>query len=149
QIIARHFYTVNPSGLTAAQIQQLLQHEFSAPQREEMDAHIRDFLSCSFLNREGDQYRFSHRSIMEYLAARDLSGEINSDTPQVFREFKLTPTVRDFLLDLRGDPPGSWQATLRKWIESTRGQSEAQAGYLGGNSITLLNAMGESFAGED
>lgn len=147
QVIARHFYTENPSGLTAEQIQNLLKDEFSSSQREELEAHIRDFLSASFLIREGDQYRFSHRSIMEYLAAKDLADEIEQGNPKVFQSFKLTSEVRDFLIDLKPDPDSSWRKTLYAWIRSTAGKEKSAAGYLGGNAVTVLNFMKESFVG--
>lgn len=149
QIIARCFYTENPAGLTAERIQDLLKNEFSRQHREELEAHMRDFLTASFLLRENDQYRFSHRSIMEYLAARDLAEEIKTQTPQIFKTHKLTPEVRDFIIDLKPDPDVSWRETLWSWIRVTAGDSKDDVGYLGGNAITVLNFMKESFQEKD
>lgn len=149
QTIARHLYIEGIFELKAEQIQGLLHAEFASIQQLDSEALTRDLIACSFLIREGDQYRFSHRSFMEYLVAKVLAQEIESQTPDILKRFKLTPAVRDFLVDLKPVADSTWRETLWTWIRSTVGQTRDKAMHVGCNAITLLNYMKESFARSD
>jgi hypothetical protein len=119
--------------------------EHAGPPRHEAEAWTREFLNCSFLVREGDAYRFSHRSIMEYLVARALAEEITARQPAHFRHCPLTPVIAGFLSELGPDT-----ATLWDWVHTTKGSSEADTEYLGGNAVTILSTLDRSaLAGQD
>jgi uncharacterized protein YjbI with pentapeptide repeats len=144
QALALHFYIENPSGLTADLIQILVHDLLSSKQREELEAYTRDFLTCSFLMRQGDSYTFSHRSLIEYLSAKSLLEEIVDETPNKFGRRLLTEEVIDFLCEM--NPPRN---VLNRWIQDTRFKEFETVGYLGSNSVMLLNTLGEVFDSHD
>jgi len=144
QALAVHFYVENLPGVTAKQVKELIKDKFTPSQQEELEAHLRDFLTCSFLIREGDYYRFSHRSIVEYLTSRELYDEIRKDKPDIFRINPLTKEIRDFILELQPD-----KAVLWRWIEITKQKSFDDVKYLGGNAISLLHLLGGKLERKD
>ncbi len=144
QTIAMHFYKENPAGVTAKEVKELIKDKLTSKQQEELEAHLRDFLTCSFLIREGDNYRFSHRSLVEYLTAKGLYDEINDDKPDLFKIYSLSKAIRDFIIALQPD-----KETLWGWIERTKHKSFDDVQYLGSNAITLLNLLGEELRGND
>jgi Restriction endonuclease/NACHT domain/Pentapeptide repeats (8 copies) len=103
------------------------------PPKSELEAYTREFLACSFLMRKGDEYRFSHNSIMEYLVAKSLRFEIDQDAPDVFGRLLLQPVVAGFLVELNPKIDTLWH-----WIEKTKTASRKDSKYVGGNSATLL-----------
>jgi WD40 repeat protein len=139
-----HFYKENPTGVTAKKVKELIKDTFTSKQQEELEAHLRDFLTCSFLIREGNNYRFSHRPIVEYLTAKGLYGEIHEDKPDIFKINSLTKEIRDFIIELQPD-----KVTLWKWIEKTKHKFFDEVQYLGSNALTLLNLLGEELKGKD
>ncbi len=149
QLIACYLYEEKQVEMTVEQIQKILQQELSSEQKGNLGVYVRDLIACSFLIREEDLYRFSHLSIMEYLVAKNLAQEIESDEPLIFKHNKLTPAVRDFLIELQPENDDSWRTILWKWIGRTKNESKEVVLYTGGNAITLLNDLGESFIGQD
>jgi len=144
QRLALGFYTGDISAITFDDAMTYIR-QFVKPQRAEREAYTRDFLTCSFLMREGDQYRFSHRSIMEYLAAKGLMEEITAKAPRVFARQRLDPVVAGFLVEL--DPSAE---TLWAWLESTRSAKKEAVSYLGGNAASLLCKLDRTaLAGRD
>ena len=135
--------------MSVDQIQKVLQPEFSPEQRLSFDAYVRDFIACSFLIREGDQYRFSHLSFMEYLVAKHLMKEIQSDTPDILQRCKLTPAVRSFLLELQPSLDDDWRKVLRSWVDRTKKKDAKVGAYLGGNGITILKYLKEDLRQAD
>lgn len=103
------------------------------PPKNELEAYTRDFLTCSFLIRKGDEYQFSHRSIMEYLIAKGLLKEIEMNAPNSFNHQRLEPVVGGFLSELNPN-----KDTLWNWIESTKSETKEEILYIGGNAATLL-----------
>lgn len=144
QTLALHFYIDNPPGLSADLVQILVHDQLSQKQREELEAYTRDFLTCSFLTRQGDNYFFSHRSLVEYLSAKSLLEEVEEEKPQLFGKRQLTREVFDFLHELRPN-----QQTLFRWVQDTRYRGFDSVRYLGSNAITLLNMLGYDFRGVD
>jgi WD40 repeat protein len=144
QTLAMHFYKHNRAGVTAKEVKELIKDKFTSKQQEELEANLRDFLTCSFLIREGDNYRFSHRSFVEYLTAKGLYGEIDDDKPDLFKIYSLTKEIRDFIIELQPD-----KETLWGWIESTKHKSFDEVQYIGSNALTLLNLLGEELMGKD
>ena len=119
---------------------------FSLGTKRDIEYHLHDFLTCSFLSRtpQGD-YSFSHRSFLEYLAARQIAFEIANDVPDHFKRISLFEICQEFTA-LKGFltqfelTPG----TLFKWIDRSRNSNFEQVGYLGGNSITILNWLAKA-----
>jgi len=142
--LALDFYGGEIPAITFVDAQKYIR-KFVKPPRTESEAYTRDFLTCSFLIREGDQYRFSHRSIMEYLAAKGLMEEINKNHPRAFACQRLDPVVTGFLVELQPDATRLWN-----WIESAKSEEKADSKYLGGNAATVLCRLDRSaLAGKD
>jgi hypothetical protein len=115
------------------------------PPKVESEAYTREFLTCSFLTRQADEFRFSHSSIMEYLAATALIQEVKSGEPVVFGHRRLQPVVTGFMVELSPKKETLWQ-----WIAATRQGVLAGQRYLGGNAATLLCASDKAaFSGGD
>ncbi|MCG3157257.1 MAG: Hercynine oxygenase [bacterium] len=80
----------------AEKVKALVETAFSRAETEEMDALKRDFLTCSFLIRPGGaQYKFSHRSIQEYLVAENLAEKLLARGP--IEPMPLTKAAVTFL----------------------------------------------------
>ena len=144
QTLALHLYMENAPGLTAELVQILVYDEFSPKQREELEAHTRDFLTCSFLTRRGDRYMFSHRSFVEYLTAKALLEDMRDGNPSRFGQQLLTQEVIDFIVELN---PAT--AALLGWIHATKFRGFETVRYLGSNAITVLNRLGQDLSGTD
>jgi type II secretory pathway predicted ATPase ExeA len=115
------------------------------PPKYELEAHTRDFLTNSFLIRKGDEYHFSHKSIMEYLVAAQFNEEIKTDAPHAFGRHPLQPAIVAFLKEFEPDVD-----TLLKWIDKTKERTLSKEAYLGGNAATLLCALSkDALAGKD
>lgn len=149
QLVARYLYTEKRVELTVEQIQNVLQSEFTPEQRLNFESYVRDFIACSFLVREGDQYRFSHLSFMEYLVAKSLAREIESNAPDILKRFLLTSSVRDFLVELVPLSENSWLRILWAWVNSTVNRDKEEVMYIGGNAITILSHLNEPLSGID
>lgn len=101
--------------------------------KNELEFYSRDFLTCSFLIRKGDEYHFAHKSIMEYLTAKSLIEKINENSFEIFDRKLIDPVVNGFLVELRPDTN-----TLLSWLESTQTEDMKKSKYLGGNAATIL-----------
>lgn len=132
QYLASNFWIGKISTITFDDAMEHIE-EFIKPPKSELEAYTRDFLTCSFLIREGDKYQFSHRSIMEYLIAKALTKEIKRDNPNAFGRQRLDPVVAEFLAELSPNTDILWS-----WIESTKSEVKEGLKYLGGNAATLL-----------
>jgi hypothetical protein len=61
----------------ADQVKALVEKEFPQAEADDIKFRSRDFLTCSFLIRPSDaHYKFSHRSIQEFLVAEELAGKL-------------------------------------------------------------------------
>jgi uncharacterized protein YjbI with pentapeptide repeats len=98
--LALELYQTDKPALTGSRIAELSRDFLTSEQQSEMEAHQRDILTCSFLIREGNEYRFSHQSFMEYLVAKRLAKEIATNNLEFFKIKPLTRTIRDFLVEL-------------------------------------------------
>jgi len=126
------FYRNRLSSVNFSEAKKYVDAEVKPPSNE-LEHYTRDFLTCSFLVREKDEYRFSHRSILEYLVAKELLNEVETNKPGLFVKHFIHPVVSDFLVELNPDTNILWE-----WVVNTRGQSEGKLKYLGGNAITVL-----------
>jgi len=139
QDLALQFYQEEEASITFSDSLEYIDSCLQPP-RTELEAYARDFLNCSFLVREADQFRFSHRSIMEYLVAKGLYAEIEAKKPEAFKKQKLEWVVASFLAEMN---PA--EQTLLGWIEETKSSVPDESKYQGGNAITLLCMRDPSF----
>jgi len=150
--IACHLFSDENRGLslTALEMQDVLGAEFTKEQRSNLDAYVRDFISCSFMNRSENDFRFSHLSFAEYLAARAVVREIGSVNPKFMGRGYFTPQIRNFIQEIlvhQNDESLQWRKVLWDWIKDTANQPDSDQEYLGGNSISLFAHMGEPLMG--
>lgn len=111
---------------------------------ESFDGKIR---TASFLYRdENDHYSFMHKSFMEFFVAKKFAKEIEREekNKESFGKEVLTPEITYFIKDMINNIK-----KLYKLIEFTKGKSYDQIKYLGGNAITILKFLNESFEGKD
>ncbi len=98
--IALDLYLTDKAELTSKRIQRISSELLTPEQQEEMEGSLREIVTCSFLIRTGDAYRFSHQSFLEYLVALRLAKDIMHNEPKNLQLKPLTLTIRDFLLEL-------------------------------------------------
>ncbi len=98
--IALDLYRTDKIELTSNQISQISKKLLTPEQQGEMEASLREILTCSFLLRIGDGYRFSHQSFMDYLVACYLIKDISQDRQENFRVKPISLAIIDFLLEL-------------------------------------------------
>ncbi|MBU1746439.1 MAG: SIR2 family protein [Chloroflexi bacterium] len=113
--------------------------------QKQADFFERDVRTQSYLVRDDPgNYRFVHKSFMEYFVACKMADTISGldfdveKAVEVWKMQPLTPEVRDFLLPMMTDP-----ALLWRLIEATRGKTIIDVNYAGGNAATLLRWKGE------
>ncbi len=99
QLALELFRSDRPS-LTGSQIRDLTKGLLTPDQQNELEASQRDILACSFLIRNGNDYRFSHQSFMEYLTACRLAKDITNNQWEIFLAKPLSKTIRGFLIEL-------------------------------------------------
>jgi uncharacterized protein YjbI with pentapeptide repeats len=95
--VALELYLTDKIELTSDQIREVSKKLLTSEQLGEMEGSLREFLTCSFLIRLGDEYRFSHQSFIEYLVACRLAKDIMSDNKEIFRKKPISFAIRDFL----------------------------------------------------
>lgn len=149
QHLAVDIYSNTISSLTFVDALNRLEQKINPP-RNELEAYTREFLTNSFLIRDGEEYRFSHKSILEFLVTEKLDREIKDKSPDAFGRCLISPVIIDFLLALKPDEPTSYIATLSNWINKTKGGLNEDNKYLGGNAARLLYTISkDSFDSED
>lgn len=112
---------------------------------EDLDYYDHDTRACSFLNRDREgNYKFIHRSFMEFFVAKRLVKQVEEGRSIGIREKMLPPVISGFIEKLLNRRDKLWQM-----IESTKGRAFQQTKYIGGNAATILNKIGESFAKKD
>lgn len=131
--LALEIYVGTMPDVTFTTTVDYLSSKMSVP-ADEREAYARDFLACSFLIRESAKYKFSHKSIMEYLVARRMHREIEESAPNGLAKNGIEPVVAGFLIEL-----GVKKSVLSKWIEAARTpRATHSAACLAGNAATLL-----------
>jgi len=110
----------------------------------------RDLRTQSYLVRdEAGNYRFAHKSFVEYFVARKLTTLISRPHYNVAAAMEawgsrtLDPEIRDFLTHMFTEETSLWRL-----IDRTRGRAVAEVGYAGGNAATVLHRRGASFVGK-
>ncbi len=144
QEMAAALYVGSIPAITFLEALHRIESEIKPP-RQELEAYTREFLTNSFLIRRGDEYNFSHKSILEYLVAKQFHLEIENNSPYLARRTTLQRVVIDFLTELDPD-----EDTLWDWINYTKTREHVSGIYLGGNAATLLCALStDAFRGKD
>ena len=101
--IALEMYLSDKVEFSSDQILKISGRILTIDQQGEMEGSLRDVLTCSFLIRDGDRYRYSHQSFTEYLVACRLARDIAADEPKNWQRKLITPAVRGFLVELDTD----------------------------------------------
>ncbi|MFX1564020.1 MAG: restriction endonuclease, partial [Promethearchaeota archaeon] len=119
-----------------------LKAHFDLKTRIDIEYHLNDFLTCSFLSRDiGGNYRFSHKSFVDFLVACKFVDDVEVDFVDDFAQKIITYEVMQFMRDMGID-----RDRLYQWIESTKKKSFPETKYLGGNAVSVLNELREDFA---
>lgn len=138
------FIKKNTDGMDSQEIVQLVSGALNPEQRLHLKEHMADFLTCSFLKRDGTKFSFSHQTILEYLVSEVLFDQIQIGNFRHINKEEMTEPMLDFLGEKTIDG-----AALLKCVISTRNQGINDHGMLGTNAISLLNRSKYPLAGED
>jgi len=135
KVMALELFRKDLDGLTSSDVLDLIRGHLTSLQLLELEGHVADFLTCSFLKRVRDKFSFSHRTFMEFLVSDGLFGEIAKKAPSDFARSALTGPILDFLGERKIE-----ESTLWDWIVSTKTMPNEikSESFLGGNSISLL-----------
>src|SRR6266496_5724119 len=148
--IAAELYRTHRAELTSKEIIKISKELLTPEQQEEMEGSLREIVTCSFLIRTGNEYRFSNQSFLEYLVALRLAKDIMEDKPENLRPKPFTLAIRDFLLELEtGVVQRSSiivnadntivsfnQERLKRWF-----RANPRSGWLGRNILSLLKKL--------
>jgi WD40 repeat protein len=119
-----------------------LKAQFNLKARTDIEYHLNDFLTCSFLNRDtSGNYQFSHKSFVDFLTAWKFVEDIEKDFIDDFAQMTITKEVMQFMSDFV-----IIRDKLYQWIEWTKKKSFSVNRYMGGNAVSVLNELGEDFA---
>lgn len=138
-----------------SELRDVVRRTFNLQVIEEVDYFDNDTRTCSFLVRDDHgNYRFSHRSFMEYFVAKTLATELVDLADAVdigeslekyhFHKRKLTNEVYMFLSQMQIDP-----GLLVQMIRSTRRQAFERVRYMGSNAVSVLRSMNFDLSGAD
>jgi len=145
-LLAFELFRKKLNGVSPSEIMKMVQGHLTEPQQQELEGHISDFLTCSFLRRVENRFGFSHATFREFLVSETLHEKLQNDQTSDFDKNELSKPVIDFLAEreIKTD-------ILLKWIDSTKGKptSQRQNSFLGGNAISILSKNGFSFKGRD
>ena len=75
-----------------------LEANFNLKTKNDIEYHSNDFLTCSFLGRDPiGNYRFSHKSFVDFLVAWKFVDDINSDLSVAFAQKQITYEIVQFI----------------------------------------------------
>lgn len=143
KLLAAWMYNNDKLYLYYEQIPDLLnlKAHFDLKTRSDIEYHLNDFLTCSFLNRDANgNYRYSHKSLVDFLVAWKFVEDANNMYEKDILQKPITYEVVQFIKDLSINI-----STLHGWIMSTKNRLPQEVRYLGGNSVTILNLLGDNF----
>jgi WD40 repeat protein len=144
KLLATWMYNHDKLSLYYKDIPELLdlKAHFDLKPRTDIEYHLNDFLTCSFLNRDTEgNYRFSHKSFVDFLVASKFKDDIEKDYKNDFFQKTITYEVMQFMKNFEIN-----KDKLYEWIESTKKRSFSETQYLGGNAVSILSKLGENFA---
>src|SRR6266487_1769774 len=148
--IAAELYRTHKAELTSKEIIKISKELLTPEQQEEMEGSLREIVTCSFLIRTGNKYRFSHQSFLEYLVALRLAKDVANNKPEILWFQPLTRAIRDFLLELEAGVVQKSsiivnadntivsfnQERLQRWF-----RANSRSGWLGRNILSLLKEL--------
>lgn len=152
QELAWEMYSTQRLSVPFSDFPEIINSHFGLTDDRERSVFLeRDLRSQSYFVRdEIGNYRFAHKSFLEYFVACKMIAAISSINSnisaaiQVWKPCRLTQEVRSFVSDLLTDLTPLWCL-----VYETRGKSFADVAYAGGNAITILRHKGASFADLD
>jgi len=148
--IAVEMYKTSRTELTGDQISELSKGLLNREQQEEMDGSLREIVTCSFLIRTDQGYRFSHQTFQEYLVARRLARYIAHNELSNFQKLgnfqskPISPTTREFLLELEEGATQSGLVTAHTPVSFDRSRLEKwfranpKDRWVNSNAVSLL-----------
>ncbi len=115
----------------------------------DVDYFDNDTRTCSFLNRDSQgNYKFIHRSFMEFFVAKKISEELIQNVTDSFKEKFFSPEVFDFIVSLIKANVKA-KKTLEDTIFYLNQQKSENYGFTAANIITLLNYLNVDLTGKD
>lgn len=160
QELAWQLYKDESTTIHYSDLPERILRYFDIDRAEELDYFDYDLRTQGFLIRNADgQYSFAHNSFMEYFVACYLLESLRThygdsmgrdqkvsapDARQTFGFRRLTPEVETFFVGLRPEMDLLWST-----IETTRGKSFDEVGYLGSNAASILTKLNFSFSHKD
>jgi uncharacterized protein YjbI with pentapeptide repeats len=147
--IAVELYRTDRAELTSKEILKISNELLTPEQQDEMEGSLREIVTCSFLIRIGNEYRFSHQSFLEYLVALHLAKDIRDGKQETLWLNLLTRAIRDFLLEMEAGVVQRSSSTadadttivsfdkeiLKRWF-----RANPKSG-LSSNIVSLLNKL--------
>jgi len=149
--LAFKMFTENKNVITIDEIYETVDRKFRADimkGRVDIDDINKKIRTASFIYRDSeDNFVFMHRSFMEFFIAKKLSQEINEDIidSNILRKKMLTPEIISFIKEMINNK----SSLFLSMIEYTRGKTENETGFLGGNAVTLLKYLSYDFRESD
>ncbi len=148
--LAFKMFTENKNVITIDELYEIIDRKFRADIRKgrvDIDDINRKIRTASFIYRDlEDNFMFMHQSFMEFFIAKKLSQEINDDIIDCnsLGKTMITPAIISFIKEMINN-----KSSLLSIIEHTRGKTENETGFLGGNAITLLKYLSHDFKKSD
>lgn len=115
--LSQRMFLEDKNACHYAEFAPIIAGRFKTIDAAQIDYLESDVRTCTFLIRDRDgQYRFRHRSFMEYFVAQSIADEIAHRESRVLASKLLPVDVRGFLVDmLRDEPPAD---LLREWLRN-------------------------------
>lgn len=145
--LALHMFLNNIQSVRYNYLNQIVLGHFKRKilSNEDADIFDTDTRTCSFLNRDMDgNYKFTHKSFMEFFVAKKFYREINEDKIVTFKIKPLSPEIIDFMGKLDLD-----KNKIYDTIYLTANHKFEDVRYIGGNAISILTRMGETLTNKD
>lgn len=145
--LALYMFLNNIQSVHYTELYQIVLNHFKRTiiSKDDADIFSTDARTCSFLNRDDSgNYKFIHKSFMEFFVAKQFYNEIINDNILFFKEKPLPPEIIDFMSKMDIDAN-----RLYDLVYSTSNKKFEQIRYMGGNAISILNYMGETFINKD
>jgi RNA polymerase sigma factor (sigma-70 family) len=115
--LAMKLYSENRLACHYKEFIPMLRQWFEIDDAVQMDYLRSDVQTCTFLVRDSEgNYRFRHRSFMEFFVAQMMAEEIRRGSPSSLGTVLLPLEVRSFLIDFLIDEPPS--ELLKQWLHT-------------------------------
>lgn len=99
--LAFQMYLTDKLSVHYTEIPEKIGQHFKLGEVKQIEYLAHDVMTCSFLNRdEAGNYKFAHKSFMEYFVAKRLVKEIQDNAPSYVKKKSLTAAIANFLKEL-------------------------------------------------